>query len=121
MAKPSTSLFVTALAAAPFLVLGAALSVTAACSDPDGVTPDCTFNVNSDGIEATDNGCEGFALCLDDSGNKQSASACCVDDKGKPLTGDTLASCLYGYGEGTPTGSGGSGGSGGTGGTGGSP
>lgn len=98
MPKPSTSLLITVLAGA--LSLGGALTATGACSSPDGVTPGCQFNVGGNGVVAQPNGCESFAPCLDGNGNPLPAKACCVDDAHAPLTGNALAICLYGYGEG---------------------
>jgi uncharacterized membrane protein YgcG len=88
-------MLVTVFAAALFL--GAALSAMGACSSPDGVTPDCQFNVGGNGIVPAMNGCEGFAPCVVDGGVRP-AKECCVDDKGAPLTGDALNVCLAGYG-----------------------
>ena len=102
---------------APLLVKvlgGAAIALCTAlgaCSDSNGVTPDCTFNVDENGIHAKSDGCEKFSPCLDKNGNPQDAHKCCVDDKGAALTGDDLATCLFGYGAGEPpTTSGGTGG-----------
>ena len=98
----------------------AACGAIAACSTTVGVTPECTDNVDQNGINPVDGGCQGFAPCLDDAGKVHSASYCCVDTKGNPLTGDALATCLFSYGEGTaPTTSSSSGGTGGGGGGGG--
>ncbi|APR83529.1 Hypothetical protein A7982_08878 [Minicystis rosea] len=97
----------------------AACASIAACSTVTGVTPDCEYNVDENGIKAVDGGCQGVAPCVDAKGNAQPASACCVDSKGEPLTGDTLAACLYSYGEGpapTTSSSSSSGGGGGSGG-----
>ena len=106
MLKPTPFNLVTVFAAA--LLIGAAFSAMGACSSPDGMTPMCTFNVDDSGIVAQDGGCEGFALCVGKDGGQQPAKMCCVDDTsdaGAPLTGDALAQCLYGYGEGPPPGS----------------
>lgn len=87
------------------IALGVALG---ACGGVTGVTPDCTYNVDENGIKATKDGCEAFAVC-DKAPNDP--SKCCVDSKGNALTGDNLATCLFGYGAGpAPTTSSSSGG-----------
>jgi len=91
----------------------AAVAGLGACSTVEGVTPDCTFNLVNGGINATSNGCEKFAVCDKD---PQNPAACCVDDKGQPLTGSALDDCLYGYGAGGPPSTSTSTGTGGTGG-----
>jgi hypothetical protein len=96
MRKPS--MLVTVFAAA----VVAALSAMGACSSPDGVTPDCQFNVGGNGVVGMPNGCEGFAPCVVN-GKVRPATECCIDDStdaGTPLVGDALAICLYGYGAG---------------------
>lgn len=111
------------------VLLGAALvvatSALGACSTPAGVTPDCVFNVTAGGIQAMPDGCERFAYCLNDEGKILSdAKACCVDEEGQSLEGDSLVACLYGFGAGPPPSSsssssssgGGAGGAGGAGG-----
>lgn len=80
------------------LFAGAALSVgalIAACSGPEGVTPECNYNVGGNGVYADPNGCEQFAVCSKDPENP---IKCCTDSKNKTLTGDDLTACLYGYG-----------------------
>jgi hypothetical protein len=86
---PSASLLVFAFAAgtASFLAL------LGACTSPDGQTPDCVNNVDSNGVHPNKDGCVQFAKC-----DKGAPADCCVDDKGDPLTGSDLAYCLYGYG-----------------------
>jgi len=121
MQNPSSaSLFVKILGGAAL----AACAALGACSGTNGVTPDCKVNVDENGIHADPDGCEQFAPCLDGNGKQQDASKCCLDDKGDPLTGDSLAVCLFGYGAGPPptssTSSSGTGGTGGMG-TGGAP
>lgn len=107
------------------LVMGASI---AACSSLEAVTPSCTYNVDEDGMHKVDNGCEGFAVCEK---APNDPTQCCVDSKGKTLTGSALETCLFGYGAASISSSsssssgGGSGGSGtggsGTGGSGGGP
>ena len=105
-------MLVTVFAAALFL--GAALSAMGACSSPDGVTPDCQFNVGGNGIVPVKNACEGFAPCLVN-GKTRPAKECCVDDKGMPLSDlAALNICLAGYGEPTVSTSSSSGGGGAT-------
>ena len=79
----------------------------AACSGPEGVTPECTYNVGDAGVYADPEGCEQFAVC-----SKGDPIKCCTDSKGKTLTGDSLATCLYGFGVISDAGTGGSGGMG---------
>jgi hypothetical protein len=87
----SSAILVVFLASA-----GAAVAVAiGACADPDTQTPTCTPNVDEGGIfHAVDGGCEQFAQC-----DLGPASACCTDDDGGALTGNDLATCLYGYGD----------------------
>lgn len=79
----------------------------AACSSPEGVTPDCNYNVGGHGVYADENGCERFAVC-----SKGDPIKCCTDAKGKTLTGESLTECLYGYGVIPDAGTGGGGGMG---------
>lgn len=99
------------------LVVGASIG---ACSSAPGVTPSCTYNVDENGLQAIDGGCEGFAVC------KKAPSdpiQCCLDEEDKTLKGEALSACLSGYGVSSGAGGGGSGGTGGaaTGGAGGAP
>lgn len=80
------------------LFAGAALTIgalIAACSGPEGVTPECTYNVGENGVYFDPEGCEQFAVC---SKAPDDPAKCCTDSKNKPLTGDALTECLYGYG-----------------------
>ena len=76
-----------------------------ACSGTDGTTPDCTPNVDKNGIHAVKDGCEQFAVCEADPSHP---ATCCKD-------ADDMAACLFGFGVGSAptTGSTGSGGGGG--------
>jgi hypothetical protein len=57
------------------------------------VTPTCDDNVDDGGMLLDPNGCAQFAACP-----SGAPATCCVNADGGPLTGNDLASCLYGYG-----------------------
>ncbi|MFO0757277.1 MAG: hypothetical protein U0359_12350 [Byssovorax sp.] len=76
----------------------ATLPATFACSGDVGVVPQCEPDVTDAGIQIVEDGCSGFAICLNDAGNRVPAAECCKDQDGKPLTGGDLELCLYGYG-----------------------
>ena len=65
----------------------------AACSNDQGQTPSCDFNVGRNGIIPDDSGCEQFAVCA---ASPSDPTQCCVD------AGDRNQ-CLYGYGVAAPT------------------
>ncbi len=66
----------------------------ASCSSSVGTTPGCVNNLTDAGfMYPVANGCYSFANCP-----MGEPKNCCVDGKGNPLTGNTLAECLYGYG-----------------------
>jgi hypothetical protein len=83
------AVFLAGAAAAMALAIGA-------CADPDTQTPTCVPNVDQTGVHVVANGCEAFPTCTVGNG---AASNCCVQDGGAPLTGNDLATCLYGYGD----------------------
>jgi len=88
------ALALTALIALPLALFGA-------CATEDAVTSTCLYDITEAGITpGVDGGCTGFAICRDVAGNPAKASVCCKDANGKSLTGDALATCLFGYGEG---------------------
>ena len=94
-----------------------ALFASGACTSEEGVTPRCVQDVNAEGNQHLENGCNQFARCEIDPADPVK---CCTDSGGNPLEGQLLDLCLYGYGAfDIPTENSGSGGSGGTGGTGG--
>ncbi len=86
---PSASLLVLAIAAGT----AAVLALFAACTSPDGQTPDCVNNVDQNGVHPNKDGCVQFAKC-----DKGAPAECCKDADGNPFTGSDLAYCLYGYG-----------------------
>lgn len=82
-------------------VFALAALTLAACSLGDGVTPTCTDDLtDKDGNPvASDNreeGCNRYAVCVDDKGNAASPKDVCC----KGLQDGELAACLYGYGAG---------------------
>jgi hypothetical protein len=92
-------LAIAVLVALPFAFLGA-------CATETGVTPTCTPDVDSNGINPNVmGGCTGYAVCAESPSNP---AVCCrgadVDGgKGAPYTGNELAFCLLSYGVGAPT------------------
>ena len=108
------------IASHPVKLFAAALllasALFAACSGSEGVTPECNYNVDDRGVDADPNGCEQFAVC---SKAPNDPAKCCTNSKGEQLEGDSLATCLYGFGVIPDAGTGGTGTGGtGTGGTG---
>jgi hypothetical protein len=92
MPTPSAKLLAVLFAGAVTVAVGA----FSACSESDGITPTCTYNINDAGVIVPNgNGCTQFASC--NVGNGDPAN-CCVDADGGALTGADLADCLYGYG-----------------------
>jgi hypothetical protein len=84
-----------------FSVLAVAALALSACSLGDGVTPTCTDDLtDKDGNPvASDNredGCNRYAVCVDDEGKAASPKDVCCKD----LKDGELAACLYGFGAG---------------------
>ncbi len=76
-----------------------------ACASEEGTTPECKQDIDEDGHNDVDNGCNPFAACIAN-GKVSPATECCKD-----VTGYELEACLYGYGAGPePGGAGGGGG-----------
>jgi hypothetical protein len=101
------------------LALAGALFTLSACSTEEGVTPKCVQDVNANGNQHLENGCNQFARC-EINGQPRPAEDCCEAFDPESIEFDT---CMYGYGAfdfpQENSGSGGSGGSGGMGGMGG--
>jgi hypothetical protein len=97
MPTPSVATLLTTILAG---TLTAAVVAIGACSESDGVTPTCTYNVDDAGnVDPTSNGCVQFPTCYDDAGVPQAPASCCVyPGDGGPYVGSDLANCLYGYG-----------------------
>lgn len=107
------------------LALAGALASFGACAAEEGVNPNCVQDVDGNGNQGVDNGCNPFGTCRNEKGDVLPAAECCKDAEGTPFEGPVLQICLYGYGEdvdlstsATTGGAGGAGG-GGTGGAGG--
>lgn len=99
LATPFRALAIAVLVALPFAFLGA-------CATETGVTPDCTPNLDANGVNTSvPNGCTGFAVCAE---NPSKPAVCCREadvngGKGPAYTGEKLAFCLLSYGIGEPT------------------
>ena len=52
----------------------ATLPATFACSGDVGVVPQCEPDVTDAGIQIVEDGCSGFAICLNDAGNRVPAT-----------------------------------------------
>ncbi len=98
-ATPFRALAIAVLVALPFAFLGA-------CATETGVTPECTPNVDANGVNpGVTNGCAGSAICAE---NPSNPAVCCREadadgGKGAAYTGDKLSFCLLSYGVGAPT------------------
>lgn len=79
--------------ASSLLLAAAILGAIGACTSTSSQTPSCVENVDQTGIHPVADGCEGFAVCP-----SGAPSTCCQDGDGGALTGNNLATCLYGYG-----------------------
>jgi uncharacterized membrane protein YgcG len=96
------------------LALAGALLALSACSTEEGVTPRCVQDVNANGNQHLETGCNQFARC-EINGEVRPAEECCAEYKEQ-----LFDLCMYGYGEFDLENNNGSGGMGGMGGSGGS-
>jgi len=92
-----------ALAAVPLLLWSA-------CTTATGATPECISDTTDAGIQPTDGGCSGFAVCRDGNGNPADPMTCCADIKDNKA----LQTCLFTYGAAPPPDNSGSGSGGGS-------
>lgn len=95
------------------LMVGALVALSA-CTGDEGVTAKCVQDVNANGNQHLENGCNKFARC-EINGEVRPAEDCCADLP----EGPDRDACLYGYGAfdfPNENGTGGAGGAGGSGG-----
>jgi hypothetical protein len=93
-------------------LLAALLAAPSGCSE-EGETPTCVQDIDKNGHQDVQNGCNPFGLCVINN-QVRPAEECC-----KGLSDGELQACLYGYGAAPAPASGAGGGGGGGGGQGG--
>jgi hypothetical protein len=86
------------------LLIAGSLFAVQACTAGEGTSPTCEHDLDENGNQNKENGCNPFAVCranpLDPESEILPAAECCKDSEGNPFTGVALEQCLYGFGEG---------------------